>query len=127
MTTQETSLEQAFQDHLDAGGSQDPHPLYRRLRETQPVFRTPAGFWFVTSYELASRYYQLDRDRDSAWTKDAKRANQSADMGTLTTGAGMSAAFFASEIHHRDGDDHARLRRLMNKPFGPKAVAALRP
>ena len=36
---------------LDPAFIADPYPVYRRLRETAPVFKTTQGFWLITRYE----------------------------------------------------------------------------
>jgi cytochrome P450 len=125
-TTAQQPLDSAFAEHLSAGGGADPLPLYQRLREEAPVFRTPSGFWFLTTHELAATYFRADTDGDSLWAKEAHNAGVGTDTGALTSGGGYGATFFANEVHHRDGANHARLRRVLNKPFRPRAIETLR-
>ena len=47
---------------------QDPYPVYRLLRERDPVHRCPDGTWFLTRYESLNRIY---RDR-SSFSSDKK-------------------------------------------------------
>jgi cytochrome P450 len=35
---------------LDPAFLEDPYPFYQRLRERDPVHRSPMGFWVVTRY-----------------------------------------------------------------------------
>jgi cytochrome P450 len=43
--------EEALFDPLAPGFSTDPHPVFRRVREHDPVHRASRGFWLVTRYD----------------------------------------------------------------------------
>ena len=120
-------LDAAFEQHLTEGGAHDSHALYDELRAVCPVYRTPAGFWFLTSYEHTDEYFRRDRNFGSPWTKEASHANESSALGSLTTGEGYTAKFFSNELHHRDGEAHARLRKLLSPAFSPKLINSMRP
>ncbi|WP_063780932.1 cytochrome P450 [Nonomuraea sp. SBT364] len=91
-----------------------PHPLapppeYARLRAESPVAPVPAPdgrpAWLVTSYDavaavLGERRFGL-----------APAGSEQAGNDTL----------------FQDGEAHARLRRLVSRAFGPRALTALRP
>jgi cytochrome P450 len=60
----------------------DPYPLYQRLREHQPVHRTPFGLWLVTGYHDAA-----------AALRDRRLSSEVGDIianPAATTGAGGS-------------------------------------
>src|SRR6202158_6061977 len=48
-----TPREEALFDPLTPGFSADPHPVFRRMREHDPVHRTSRGFWLVARYDDA--------------------------------------------------------------------------
>ncbi|MEV0612095.1 cytochrome P450 [Nonomuraea sp. NPDC050404] len=90
-----------------------PDPLtppseYARLRESEPVARTQIGdgrtAWLVTSYDAVATVLS---DRRFGLTPP----------GTAHPG---------NETLFQDGEAHARLRRLVSKAFGPRAIDRLR-
>jgi cytochrome P450 len=85
----------------------DPYPAYARLREHDPVRQVAPGTWLLSRYEDVSLALR-DHDRFS-----------SAPMN-------MGAPGFKFLIGS-DPPDHTRLRRLVNKPFHPAAIAQLEP
>ncbi|MFL6118663.1 cytochrome P450 [Actinophytocola sp.] len=100
--------------------TEDPYPLYQRMRDLDPMHQHPLGFWLVTRYDDVAALL---------------RGNLSVEYRNLGTGAvadqhqqleHASTAFTASMLD-RDPPDHTRLRRLVTKVFTPKAVAALEP
>ncbi|GAA3689488.1 cytochrome P450 [Nonomuraea antimicrobica] len=85
-----------------------PPPEYARLRETEPVapVRTPDGrtAWLVTSYEAVAAVLSDRR------------------FGLAPPGVPHEG----NDTLFQDGEAHARLRRLVSKAFGPRAVDGLR-
>jgi cytochrome P450 len=98
----------------------DPYPVYRRLRETDPVhWHEPFGAWVLTRYDdvIAA----LHDPRFSA-----ERAGKMQEM----TGSEELRPFFAflsSRMLYADPPRHTRLRTLVSKAFTPHAVEAMRP
>ena len=98
----------------------DPYLVYRRLREEDPVHRSPLGIWIL------SRYADIEpRLRDPNFSNDIRNAS------TLPLAA---APGVEDRIERRskvmlfvDPPDHTRLRGLVNKAFTPRTVEALRP
>jgi cytochrome P450 len=99
----------------------DPYPLYRRLRETAPVHRTPAGYW------VFSRYADVDALlRDPRLGKGFHRL-ASSPMATARGGAGSPLVEEMSRwMLFQDPPDHTRLRGLVTKAFTPRAVERIR-
>jgi cytochrome P450 len=100
----------------------DPYPLYRRLRETQPVHRT-LGMWVLTRH---ADIQAVLRDRSFSAglipqlvSKQAGRVSGE-DVARIERLGGKSLVF-------TDNPDHARLRGLVNRVFTAQAVATLRP
>jgi len=98
----------------------DPYPVYRRLREEDPVHRSPLGIWIL------SRYADIEpRLRDPRFSNDIRNANS----------LPLAAAEGVEERLERrskvmlfvDPPDHTRLRGLVNKAFTPRTVETLRP
>src|SRR5256885_1545615 len=83
----------------------DPHPLLRRLRETEPVAWVPAlGGWLVTRYDLAVR---VMRDA-TTFTVDDPRFSTARVVGP--------------SMLSLDGVAHARHREPFVPPFKPAQV-----
>jgi len=103
----------------------DPYPLYRRLRERDPVHRSyPAGGWVLTRHDdilavLSDRRASSD---ERNWSRYAR------EMGRLTR-AGLPDPYDTGIVSmlRRDPPDHTRLRTLVSKAFTPRAVERLRP
>jgi cytochrome P450 len=96
----------------------DPRPFYAELRERAPVFRTPFGFWYVTRYDLAQAVIR----NDAAWSVSS--------VASSSAGAPHHGSFAFDVMHEMmltlDGEDHARLRRLVSPIFVPRAAEKLR-
>jgi cytochrome P450 len=100
----------------------DPYPLYRQLREAQPVHKT-LGMWVLTRH---ADVQTVLRDRTFSAglipqlvSKQADRLSQDnvARIGRL----GQKSLVFT------DNPDHARLRGLVNRVFTAQAIGKLRP
>lgn len=119
MTTKPIRLEDDF--------FQDPHAVYRRLREEGPVAPavTPWGrrIWLVTRYDEARALLA-----DPRLSKDNKRAAEL--IGNQITASAQNApgvSPLAGHMLNSDPPDHTRLRTLVNKAFTARTVARLRP
>jgi cytochrome P450 len=103
-------------DFFDVAVREDPFPLFARLRQHDPVYRTDFGYWYVSRYADAS---SLLRD------------------GRLGPGRGVPDSFgitsgplhdiMSSWLMALDGAAHTRVRRLISRSFTPRSVEALRP
>jgi cytochrome P450 len=98
----------------------DPYPFYRRLRETDPVHRSPLGF------HLASRHADVTAMlRDKRFGKDF--------VGRMTRRQGkeiLDEPVYRSMRHwmlQQDPPDHTRLRGLVVKAFTARRIEDMRP
>ena len=85
----------------------DPYPVYRDLRDTEPCHRVATGAWLLSRYDDVTRAL---RDHD---TFSSSPMNMGAPGFRFLIGS--------------DPPDHTRLRRLVNRPFHPAAIAELEP
>src|SRR6059058_4640144 len=104
---------------LDPEVLADPYPLYRRLREEDPVHWDPyLHAWVVTRYEDVSTV--LHRFR-AARTPSPERL-EDLGMGALTP----IAALMVRQMLFLDPPEHGRVRRLASAAFTSRRIAHLR-
>ena len=104
----------------------DPYVEYARLRGEGPVLWNDfsaegwPGHWIVTTYDEVTLAL-----REKSLSKDIVEARK---LG-VTTGyesGGILADLMAHWVTVRDGDEHSRLRRQVNKPFSSRSVEGIR-
>ena len=91
----------------------DPWALYRRLRETRPVYRSRLGAWIVADHagvNTVLRQPGISVDESKSTAPDEPSGD--AFSGLL----GQTMLF-------RDPPDHERLRRLVARAFTPRRIA----
>ncbi|MBI5169407.1 MAG: cytochrome P450 [Candidatus Eisenbacteria bacterium] len=117
-------------DPTDPTVALDPFPAYARLRETHPVWRSPAsGIWFVTRHA----------DVHASW-RDKRLGSSFSHRYTaeefLTDGALPPwydarypdfAAFERWDLISLEPPDHTKLRRLVVEAFTPRTIERQRP
>jgi cytochrome P450 len=107
-----TTTESLAWDPIDAAYKDDPHPIWRRLRDEAPVY-----------YNASHDFYALSRFAD---VDGAHR-----DPGTYSSAHGtvlevMTNDVLAGELMiFMDPPDHTRMRRLVSKAFTPRRIALL--
>jgi cytochrome P450 len=108
---------------------QDPYPVYRMLRSTQPVFRVPIGDTSEPGVWILTRHRDVQavlRDaRFSVQRQQAKIVQQYADQLPIAAAFGQEGGLRSMLL--MDPPDHTRVRGLVSKAFTPRRVAALRP
>jgi cytochrome P450 len=113
------AAERLLYDASDPGYRTDPYPLYASLRATDPVHRSPKGFWVLTRYE------DIDLvQRDARCSRGLRP-----DDGMVAAWGGWSspiATELCAWMMHQDGADHVRLRGLVGKAFQPAGIRLLR-
>ena len=90
----------------------DPYPLYRRLRDEDPVHRSPGDYWVLTRFQ-----HVFDAARDTATFSSAHGLtfeDESANLGVRT-------------MVFMDPPEHTRYRRLVSRGFTPRRVDTLEP
>ncbi|HXW32118.1 MAG TPA: cytochrome P450 [Acidimicrobiales bacterium] len=113
-------------DPFDPKWREDPFAVYQALRRSNPVHRSPLGFWVFTRH---GDCLAMLRDRRSS--SDARKADPErfASLRSLQP-AGESGMLEVLEemapFLFRDPPDHTRLRGLVQKAFTPRVVESLR-
>jgi cytochrome P450 len=105
-----------FIDTLDPAYDRDIHAAHRTARELSWYAETPMGL-------LVLRYADvLAVLRDHRWRELGRDA---------LTGAGIHGGplwdWFGRIMSNQEGEEHARLRRLVSRAFTPRSVERLRP
>jgi len=111
------TLTSAMFDPLAPDFLADPYPLYRRLRE-HPAAVIPNG----PAQWVAARYRPV-----AALLKDPRLGNEyPAQLQQRKLGDGDAADFVLRSALHREGADHATLRRFLGRVISARPVEALR-
>jgi cytochrome P450 len=104
----------------------DPYPIYRRLREEQPVFWSDRwNAWVVSRFDgvalsLKDKENLSNENRQAllfAGLTDDERQNL----------CPLRHYFAQKDVIGSDPPDHTRMRALVQKAFSPRTVAALEP
>ena len=95
----------------------DPYPIYRRLREQDPMHRTALGFWILTRYDDV-----LTVLRDSRFGREGFAPLLEHVYGSPAEGGTPPRSML-----FRDPPDHTRLRGLVSKAFTPRVIEGMRP
>jgi cytochrome P450 len=97
---------------------QDPYPYYRWLLRNDPIHSGAGGMWFVSPYADVKHVMSDARfDRSAGF-----RATW-----TQIVGPGPLRDIMGRTIFFADPDDHARLRRLIQRAFAPRITESLAP
>jgi hypothetical protein len=102
---------------LNASFLDNPFPVYRALREHDPVHRMPDGSYFLSRYEDCAAVY---RDPE-AWSSDKKI--------DFRPSLGESSLYehHTTSLVFNDPPYHSRVRKLLAPAFTPRALKALQP
>jgi cytochrome P450 len=107
---------------LSADLRYDPHPLFRRLREKDPVHYSEAfQGWIVTRYDDVQAIL-----RDSTWAAD-RSLIENERMAERINSDSIQNQVLARTMLTVDPPDHTRLRTLVSKAFTPRAVERMKP
>src|SRR6266700_4311411 len=102
---------------LDPDFLEDPYPVYRALREHDPVHRMPDGSYFLSRYEDCAEVY-----RDPAsWSSD-KRIDFRPNYADS-----LLYEHHTTSLVFNDPPYHTRVRKLLAPAFTPRALKALQP
>jgi cytochrome P450 PksS len=98
---------------------EDPYPVYRRMREQDPVYWSDAlGHWVLTRYDdglALTRHPALSSARTEVFVRAQLRGS---DPALAADYARINAAMMVM----KDGREHHRLRVLGNHAFTPSAL-----
>jgi len=101
----------------DLERTEDPYPLFARLRSERPVLKLESGFWAVTGYDAA-----MDALRSPGCGSSPIALRY---LDGLPSGAARDE--MSHRINFLDPPDHTRVRGLVSKAFTPRRIAQLRP
>jgi cytochrome P450 len=120
MTTDATEL--AF-NPFDPSYRVDPYTVLKRLREEQPVYRSPLGFTALSRYSDCATILR----HPSASSDDRKAEGWRDDVIKMGLDPDVVLQESTLPFLFLDPPDHTRLRGLVNKAFTPRVVEQLRP
>src|SRR4030088_1722373 len=95
----------------------DPFPIYRGLREHDPVHRMPDGSYFLSRYDDCAAVY---RD-PGTWSSD-KTIDFRPSLGSSSL-----YEHHTTSLVFNDPPYHTRVRKLLAPAFTPRALKALQP
>lgn len=103
----------------------NPYPTYATMREQEPIcyhagLQDDERYWFVTRYtdaELILRDHQR-------FVKNYRNTRTAAELAQMPTPPRL-AQLLDGHMLNRDGDDHQRLRNLVNKAFTTRIVTGM--
>lgn len=101
---------------VDQSFLENPYPVYRALRENDPVHRQPDGSYFLTRYDDLSMVY-----RDRRFSSDKKVEFKP------KFGDGPLYLHHTTSLVFNDPPYHTRVRKLLAPAFTPRAVKILEP
>jgi len=98
----------------------DPYPYYHRLRRTDPVHRSPFGYWVLSRHQdvdviLRDNRSRSDFPHDEAWARHRGGAESPIVRSTMLW------------LMMQDGAAHQRIRSLVGRVLTARAVEHLRP
>jgi len=102
---------------LDPAFLEDPFPVYRALREHDPVHLMPDGSYFLSRYDDCAAVY---RDPEM-WSSD-KTVDFRPNLGD-----GLLYEHHTTSLVFNDPPYHSRVRKLLAPAFTPRALTALQP
>lgn len=112
-----------------AAFKRDIHPVYAAMRAHDPVIQQPGlgedhAIWYVTRYEDV----QTVLADSAAFVLDPRLAFDAADPRLLAfQDPHPVMELVNNNLLNKDGEDHRRLRALVQKAFTPRIVHQLRP
>jgi cytochrome P450 len=110
-----------------AGSLENPYPVYSVIRTVRPVLRVPIPGWDGPGLWMLTRYRDVHGVlRDPRFSVERIRAPLVRDnLDRMPEFLRQSAQGLRSMLI-MDPPDHTRVRKLVNKAFTPKRIAALR-
>jgi pimeloyl-[acyl-carrier protein] synthase len=103
----------------------DPYPMFRRLRELEPVHWSHWETWVVTGYpesEAILHHPSIGRAA-SAYQQFRGLGQRELDAADIVEAVDIQLA----SVLNRDPPDHTRLRALVSRAFSPRAITSWEP
>ncbi len=101
---------------LDPATTRDPYPLYARLRREAPLERSALGFWALSRYDDVDTVLRDPERFSSGVLGDMIQGVKSLSPEGLGVGETLLGT---------DPPAHSRLRKIVNRAFTPRRIAAL--
>ena len=100
----------------------NPYPMYRQLREEEPVRRSELlDGWVLTRYDDVVAVL-----KDPRFSADRRKARNKLVEAAMAAQEEMGPIANVQTMLSSDPPEHTRLRGLVNQAFTPKAVEAMR-
>jgi cytochrome P450 len=96
---------------------ENPYPIYRALREHEPIKRMPNGSWFLTRYDDLVSAYKSTR----VFSSDKKKEF------FPKYGDSLLYEHHTASLVFNDPPAHTRVRRLIMGALSPRAIASMEP
>jgi cytochrome P450 len=114
---------------FDARYRLDPERHYERLRAHDPVYRSPAGYWVLTRYDdIQAVCRQPELYSNAIVGREALSQGQAGATMDLPEADGARVDLFdlvaTPNMVSTDPPRHSDLRRIVNRAFLPKRLAA---
>jgi cytochrome P450 len=111
--------EKLLAELMTPAGRADPYPIYDRMREAAPIFKSTLGPWILTRYNDCRAVL-----RDPRYGKDWE--GFMASSGIEDWRDHPSTAYGETSLLFANPPEHTRLRGLVSKAFTPRMVDRLR-
>ncbi|MDX2166321.1 MAG: cytochrome P450 [Deltaproteobacteria bacterium] len=109
------------------GGLENPFAIYALLRTVRPVMRMPVGGWDGPGVWFLTRHSDVETVlRDPRFSVDRLRAPFIRENLERLPAFIQQGAQTLRSMLVMDPPDHTRVRKLVNKAFTPRRIAALR-
>lgn len=104
----------------------DPYPLYKKLRETEPVRKDPiAPVWVITRYAETMTMLRDPRFKKDPFASDRLPPVAREQLAVSDAAAGRASAEMVSMLF-LDPPEHTRVRGIFTKAFTPRRLESMR-
>lgn len=104
----------------------DPYPLYKKLRETEPVRKDPiAPVWVITRYAETMAMLRDPRFKKDPFAAERLPPVAREQLSVSDAAAGRASAEMVSMLF-LDPPDHTRVRTIFTKAFTPRRLESMR-
>ncbi|MFT5443497.1 MAG: cytochrome P450 [Myxococcota bacterium] len=104
---------------------ENPAPVLAQLRSQDPVHRSQHGYWFLTRYDDVKNAL-----KDSRFSSDWAKRRGGGPLHSPFTETDLDRAnreLILSSFNMRDGEEHQRVRGLVNLAFSKASLESRRP
>jgi len=109
----------------------DPYSHYKRLRETEPVYYSTMGVWFLAGYDDVNAALRDRRLAAQDIPSQVQRKSEFLRARSISPGQRSNLDALVANSRNwfvfKDPPDHTRLRRTVAKAFQRRPVETMRP